>query len=301
MCETAISGALFTETWENGLGNWTVNNVPTNPGSWENRDWIVKGNLPKGRTGNAVFGADPINGNCTTSMQNGILKLESPLITFPTFTAGKYEMAFNHYVATEGPWDGGNIKYSLNGGAWTLLPKTAFTQNGYNTSLNTAAQGNDNPMKGQAAFSGTDGGSLGGSWGQSVIDLSKIGVVSGATLKFSFEMGTDGCNGIDGWYLDELYIYNCDAPVLAVDQSSLKNGLQVYPNPTSGLLTIQNNNQLKLTNVQVYSVTGQLIKSVKLNPTAKNSTIDLSTFAKGTYIVKVNSDTESNSIKVIKK
>lgn len=300
LCTTAISGALFTETWEKGLGNWTVNNIPTHPSSWENRNWIIKSNLPKGRAGNGIFGADPVNGNCSSSMQNGILRLESPVITFPTFTAGKYEMAFNHYVATEAKWDGGNIKYSLNGGTWTLLPKTAFTQNGYNRSLDGTSQ-NDNPMKGQGAFSGTDGGSLGGSWGQSVIDLSKIGVVSGANIKFSFEMGTDGCNGNDGWYLDEIYVYNCDAPLLAVSNSSLKNDLQVFPNPTSGLLTIQNNKQLKLNNVQVYSLTGQLIKSFKMDNTAKNSTIDISTFAKGTYIVKLNSDTESTNVKVIKK
>ncbi|KEY18797.1 M4 family metallopeptidase [Kaistella antarctica] len=300
LCTDAVSGALFTETWENGLGNWTVSNVPTNPASWENRNWVIKNTLPKGRTGKGIFGADPVNGNCTNSMQNGILRLESPVINFPTFTAGKYEMAFNHYVATEAKWDGGNIKYSLNGGTWTVVPKTAFSQNAYNINLDGTSQ-SDNPMKGQGAFSGTDGGSLGGSWGQSVIDLSKIGVVAGANLQLRFEMGTDGCNGNDGWYLDELYIYNCTEPVLAVEASALKNGVQVYPNPTAGLLTIQNNKQSKLNSVQVYSVTGQLVTSFKLDPSAKNSTIDLSTFAKGTYLIKVNSDTESNTIKVIKK
>ena len=301
LCATAVSGALFTETWENGLGNWTVNNIPTNPSSWENRDWVISSALPKSRAGKGIFGADPINGNCTSSMQNGILRLESPAITFPTFTTGKYEMAFNHYVATESRWDGGNIKYSLNGGAWTIIPKTAFSQNGYNTTLNTTAAGNDNPMSGQAAFSGTDGGSLGGSWGQSVIDLSKIGVVSGSNIKFRFEVGTDGCNGIEGWYLDEVYVYNCLSPELAVENLSANNAVQVFPNPTSGVLTIQNNKQIKLNNVQVYSVTGQLIKSFKLDQASKSSTIDISTFAKGTYILKVNSDKESTNVKVIKK
>ena len=300
LCAAATAGALFTETWENGLGNWTVNNIPTNPSSWENRNWTVKSSLPKGRAGKAIFGADPINGNCTTSMQNGILRLESPLITFPAFSVGKYEMAFNHYVATELKWDGGNIKYSLNGGAWTLLPKTAFTQNGYNSSLDGTAS-NDNPLKGQAAFTGTDGGSVSGSWGQSVIDLSKIGVVSGSNIKFRFEMGTDGCNGIEGWYLDEIYVYNCSAPLLAVDGTGANNGIQVFPNPTSGMLTIQNNNAAKLSTAQVYSTNGQLIKSFSLDKGVKSSTIDLSAFEKGVYLIKINSDQESTSVKVIKK
>lgn len=300
LCATAISGALFTETWENGVGNWTITNIPTNPSSWENRDWIIKSNLPKGRAGKGMFGADPLNGNCTTSLQNGILRLESPLLTFPTFTAGKYEMAFNHYIATEAQYDGGNIKYSRNNGAWTIIPKSAFSQNGYNSNLNNTS-GNDNPLRGQAAFNGTDGGSLSGSWGQSVVDLSLLGIVSGDTIKFRFEMGTDGCNGNDGWYLDEIYVYNCLSPILAVENLSANNAVQVFPNPTTGILTIQNNRQIKLNNVQVYSVSGQLIKSFSLDKSATSSTIDLTTFAKGTYILKVNSDKESTNVKVIKK
>ncbi len=297
LCATATSNPLFKETWENGLGNWTVTNIPTNSSSWEVRNWVIKDNLPKGRTGKAIFGIDPINGNCTTSLQNGILRLESPQITIPTFSGGKYEMAFNHYVATESTWDGGNIKYSLNGGNWTLLPATAFTQNAYNNTLDGTAS-SDNPLKGQRAFSGTDGGSLGGSWGQSVIDLSKIGVVSGSNIKFRFELGTDGCNGIEGWYVDEIYVYNC--ATLAVEDAQKQNGIQVFPNPTSGFVTIQNSKNSNLKNVEVYNVAGQLIQKFKLD-NVKNASLDMSQLMNGTYILKVNSETESNSVKVIKK
>jgi len=297
LCATAISNPLFKETWENGLGNWTVTNIPTNASSWEVRNWIVKDNLPAGRVGKAVFGIDPINGNCTTSMQNGILRLESPQITIPTFSGGKYEMAFNHYVATEATWDGGNIKYSLNGGTWTLVPATAFTQNPYNSTLDGTAS-SDNPLKGQRAFTGTDGGTVAGSWGQSVIDLSKIGVVSGSNIKFRFELGTDGCNGIEGWYVDEIYVYNCTT--LAVEDVQKQNGIQVFPNPTSGFVTIQNNKNSNLKNVEVYNVAGQLIQKFNLS-NVKNASLDMSQLLNGTYVLKVNSETESNSVKVIKK
>lgn len=297
LCAGATSNPLFKEDWESGLGSWTVSNLPTNAATWENRNWEVKDALPKSRAGKAIFGTDPINGNCTTSLQNGILRLESPTITVPAFSSGKYEMAFNHYVATENLFDGGNIKYSLNGGAWTLLPITAFSQNAYNSTLDGTAN-NDNPLKGQRAFTGTDGGSLGGSWGQSVIDLSKIGVVSGSNIKFRFEMGTDGCNGREGWYLDEIYVYNC--ATLAVSDTQKQNGIQVYPNPTSGFVTIQNKNNSNLKNVEVYNVAGQLIQKFNVN-NVKNASLDMSQLLNGTYILKVNSDTESNSVKVIKK
>lgn len=298
LCASATNNPLFKEDWENGLGNWTVTNVPTKPSTWEARDWTIKSNLPKSRPGKAIFAIDPINGDCASNLQNGILRLESPTITMPTFTSGKYEMAFNHYVATESTWDGGNIKYSLNEGSWTLVPVTAFTYNGYNSTLDGTSS-NDNPLKGQRAFTGTDGGSLGGSWGQSVIDLSKLGVTSGSKIKFRFEMGTDGCNGVEGWYLDELYVYNCST--LAVEDVNKQNGISVFPNPTSGFVTIQNTKNSELKTVEIYNVAGQLIKNFKLNSGTNKASLDMSQLLNGTYILKVKSESENNTVKVIKK
>lgn len=298
LCASATNNPLFKEDWENGLGNWTVTNVPTKPSTWEARDWTIKSNLPKSRPGKAIFAIDPINGDCASNLQNGILRLESPTITMPTFTSGKYEMAFNHYVATESTWDGGNIKYSLNEGSWTLVPVTAFTYNGYNSTLDGTSS-NDNPLKGQRAFTGTDGGSLGGSWGQSVIDLSKLGVTSGSKIKFRFEMGTDGCNGVEGWYLDELYVYNCST--LAVEDVNKQNGISVFPNPTSGFVTIQNTRNSDLKTVEIYNVAGQLIKNFKLNSGTNKASLDMSQLLNGTYILKVKSESENNTVKVIKK
>ena len=298
LCASATNNPLFKEDWENGLGNWTVTNVPTKPSTWEARDWTIKSNLPKSRPGKAIFAIDPINGDCASNLQNGILRLESPTITMPTFTSGKYEMAFNHYVATESTWDGGNIKYSLNEGSWTLVPVTAFTYNGYNSTLDGTSS-NDNPLKGQKAFTGTDGGSLGGSWGQSVIDLSKLGVTSGSKIKFRFEMGTDGCNGVEGWYLDELYVYNCST--LAVEDVKKQNGISVFPNPTSGFVTIQNTKNSELKTVEIYNVAGQLIKNFKLDSGTNKASLDMSQLLNGTYILKVKSESENNTVKVIKK
>ena len=67
-------------------------------------------------------------------------------------TAAK--LSFEHYVATEGGFDGGNVKVSINGGAFTQIPLSAFVFNPYNTTL--AA---DQPARAvRSAFTGTDGG-----------------------------------------------------------------------------------------------------------------------------------------------
>lgn len=226
LCEGANAGlALFYENFESGL-NGFITSAATASGSWFVRNWELKP-APGGRSGNVAFGVDYQGGNCTSSIQAGIIRLESPLITIPAETAGNINMAFDHYVATEETWDGGNIKYSINGEAWTLLPQSAFTANGYNNVLNTAAAGNDNPLQGQRAFSGADGGTVTGSWGQSQIDLTSIGLVPGSTIKFRWEMGTDGCNGIDGWYVDDIRVYTCavtPAVHFALENAAINEG-----------------------------------------------------------------------------
>lgn len=210
LCAEAIPQyAIFYEDFETGLDGWTVSEIPTNPGTWEDREWVVENSLPDGRPGNAAFATDPVNGNCSDDLQNGILRLESPEITVSLEGSDDLMMSFYHYVATEFLWDGGNVKYKIGEGSWTLLPEMAFVQNSYPATLNSAGQGNDNPMHSQDAFTGTDGGSVSGSWAQSIVNLSSLGVGDGSTIQFRFELGTDGCNGRVGWYVDDVSIYQC--------------------------------------------------------------------------------------------
>ena len=132
--------------------------------------------------------------------------IESPAISIPA--GASPQLAFDHWVATEAGWDGGNVKMSVNGGAFNLVSSVRFDFNAYNSTLNTAGQGNDNPLAGEAAFTGTDGGSVGGTWGQSQVDLSGL-AGPGDNVRLRFEMGMDGCNGIIGWYVDDVRVYTC--------------------------------------------------------------------------------------------
>jgi Zn-dependent metalloprotease len=208
LCEGANADlAIFYENFETGLGGFTTS-FQTSSGSWENRQW-VQADAPAGHTGKVAFGVDYLGGDCSESLQAGIIKMQSPVITIPGGTAGTLSMAFDHFVALEDTWDGANIKYRINGGAWTLLPEMAFTANGYNDHINALSAGNDNPMESEEAFTGVDEGSVTGSWGQSQIDLSSLGLAADNTIQFSFEVGTDGCGGIDGWYVDNIRVYTC--------------------------------------------------------------------------------------------
>ena len=143
-------------------------------------------------------------GNCSSDNEAGIVYLQSPVIALPAGTAPK--IAFDHNVATEASYDGANLKISVNGGAYTLVPAAAFIYNPYNGTL----VGSDNPMSGEAAFNGTDDGSLSSAWGQSQIDLTGV-ANPGDTVQLRFEVGMDGCNGLVGWYVDDVSVYSCAA------------------------------------------------------------------------------------------
>jgi len=48
------------------------------------------------------------------------------------------------------------------------------------------------------------------SWGQSQVDVSAY-AGPGDEVRLRFAFGTDGCNGNDGWYLDNVEAYLCEA------------------------------------------------------------------------------------------
>ena len=132
--------------------------------------------------------------------RNGLI---SPEITVPK--GKKPRLSFDHYVATEATWDGGNVKVSVNGGPFALVPADAYLFNAPGGELDPA-QGTS--MAGEEAFTGTDGGQLTGSWGTSVIGLAGL-ASAGDTVSFRFDMGRDGCNGVDGWYVDNVAVQVC--------------------------------------------------------------------------------------------
>lgn len=299
-CEASSSNPIFREDWESGTDGWIFEQIPTNPSTWEDRDWTLSTNLPEGRAGNGIFGTDPINGNCQTDLENGIIRLESQRIIIPDYATGITELFFNHYVATETNWDGANVKYQLDGGSWEVLPASAFTANGYNGTINPATSGNDNPMQGQEAFTGTDEGTVEGSWGTSIVDLSQVGVTANSTLKLRFEVGTDGCNGRDGWYIDEIAVYNCNFALSVKDFNNLAEVLTIYPNPSNGIFNLKKNGQVDLTFANVYDLNGRLINKVDLSSMNTEAQLNITNTASGLYFVEVNSTSGKHTFKVFK-
>jgi Zn-dependent metalloprotease len=224
---------IFSEDWESGENGWTKTSQGFGTGTvdWEDatkdetRFFHVVSKLPGGRTGSAAFAADPKvgetgGGTCQPGGDySGSHTLDSPDIVIP---AGATEplLVFDQYVATEAGVDGGQVEISRNGGAFTLLPRSEYIYNPPNSKFNEAAPvgNNTGPNPNEDAWTGTNlGSSVLGSWGTTIANLKSV-AQPGDTIKIRFTWSQDGCNGIEGWYVDNIRVITCPnlkAPVLS--------------------------------------------------------------------------------------
>jgi Zn-dependent metalloprotease len=210
---------LFAEGFDAPPGAaWAVNNQGVDPQDYTPRNWVWTADVPPGGGSGAMFATnDDFGGNCTTNDQSGVLRLVSPWITMPD--GGLPVLLVDHYMASEPAADGGNIKISVNGGPFELLPAEAFLFNPYNQTLD-GPERSRNPLAAQPAFSGLNEASFRGSWGQSQLSLAGI-VGPGDTFRLRFDFGVDGCTGWDGWYLDSIRVVLAD--------SALRGGRRLRP------------------------------------------------------------------------
>ena len=224
-CTRAISAALYARprcVWITPFGtplepdvNSTTassSSLATDPGA-TGEPWVRTSDLPKdpaGTHGTAAYGPAPDQGQCDGTSEDFSSRdsFISPVISIPKGTAVARKLSFDHYVATELGFDGGNVKFRISGGKWKVIPAGAYTFNAPDQ-LASAAQGSTNPMAGEPGFTGTDGGEVTGSWGTSQVNLSALKVSGGNKVQFRFDIGRDGCGGIDGWYVDDIEVTVC--------------------------------------------------------------------------------------------
>ena len=205
-----LSDPVYSDDFESGVNGWTVSNSgPPTPYDWIQRSSL----LPFGRSGTAWFAEDPFLGDCGSDDESAVHSLLSPVIPI-NVAADPILVSFVHYIATEAFYDGGNVKVSVDGGAFELVPRSAFIRNAYNSSL--AVNDNTNPLAGEWAFTGSP--LTGGGWGTSIINLTSFFSGTGPhTLQVRFDFSKDGCGGNDGWYMDNFAVYSCGNSVVVPD------------------------------------------------------------------------------------
>jgi hypothetical protein len=205
---------IFSEDFETDpTSRWLISRDASSSDTFAPRDWAWVQQLPDGRPGSGFFAVDPYDFcNFAFPGQIGVLHLESPEITLPRVMIGGPHLSFDHWVATEEGYDGGQLMISVNGGPFRLVAPSAFIYNAYNTRLFPGVPGYEfffNPRAGQPAFSGTDLPSLKGSWGTSIVDLTGYAQPRDR-VKLRWDLSTDYCFGTsEGWYVDDVRLYAC--------------------------------------------------------------------------------------------
>ena len=243
-----FSNYLFEDDMENGGDSWTVSH---NEG---NNDWALNSSNPN--SGNMAWYAQNIS-----SQSDQYLDLVNPI----TITDNT-NLVFYHAYNTETSWDGGVVEISTtNGINWADLG-TYMIQNGYNGSIN---QNNDSPISERAAFTGNSNGYL-----ETIIDLSAF---AGLDVLIRFRLGTDGLEGADGWYVDDVQFLDAviltnkvaitsnedkfsyaEASTVLIEGDNIlqiNKTTSVTETPSNTILTytidVLNNTPVNLTNVQV--------------------------------------------------
>jgi Zn-dependent metalloprotease len=222
---TGVTTPITSFSFESDpMTTWSATHITTSS-AFTPRDWTWVNALPDGRLGSGLFAPSPTGGVCGANGENGVLQLTSPEITLPANTDFA-RATFDHWVAAEPGWDGGNLEVSVNGAAWQLVPPSEFTFNNYTFLLFSAADGNTNPLAGQPAWTGVDAGTVtDGSWGRTHVDLGNF-AKAGDTVRLRWNYGTDGCAGRVGWYLDNVQLFSCSArtPAVRVNDVTIEEG-----------------------------------------------------------------------------
>ena len=98
-------------------------------------------------------------------------------------------------------------------------------------------------------------------------------------------------------YYDQGMLSACGFPVSVKEAIDAKSSLEIYPNPTNNLINIRQEKASSIT-IQVLDITGKIL--ITTFSTNQLTTIDLSEFTNGIYLVKVTSGNSITVEKIIK-
>ena len=131
-------------------------------------------------------------------------------------------------------------------------------------------------------------GGTGLEWGYSIAvsPLGKVAISGSTDTGFSKSAAT--VTGSGG------FLASFTQPALTTENFNVGNTIAVYPNPSTGNFTIQNDESLVGANVLVYNVLGQMVKEFHLENTISNETLGT-----GMYLLQIEKDGVSTTKKLI--
>jgi len=120
-------------------------------------------------------------------------------------------------------------------------------------------------------------------WVNEEIDLSSY---IGESVKFKYQLVSDGAVTLDGFYFDDFQIINLLATPSGVNINS-ESEISLYPNPAKNCFFISNKN-LDINSISIIDINGRKIKTII--PTKKIACISCNEIPSGIYFVKLFSN-----------
>jgi extracellular elastinolytic metalloproteinase len=88
--------------------------------------------------------------------------------------------------------------------------------------------------------------------------------------------------------------------VLGLEDSEFYNNISLYPNPTTGLITLMNKTTAQLENAVITDVNGRTIKTIDLSEAGVETNFSLESLATGMYFIKINAENTSIVKRIVK-
>lgn len=286
---TAFTSIIETTDFEGGAGKWKDSTL-AGTGSW-----ISRTNKKYNGT-RSYFIANAGTVNDKVLIKKFDLKLAAPYLIF------------YHNYNTEADWDGGVIEIFDKG--WKDLG-AQIIENKYNSVIEVNPE---SAISGRSAFSGNSINFI-----RTVVDLSPY---KGDSARIRFRFVSDGAQGGEGWYIDDITLVdNLTMVTNRATVSSLSGvsnsasvstlvlkgtlsgiylpktpGFKVSPNPFNTEIRIETSHRNY--SVVLMDMTGKTI--FKENHINTNFEVETSSLASGTYVLRIETTTGIEVIKLVK-
>jgi hypothetical protein len=135
-----------------------------------------------------------------------------------------------------------------------------------------------------------------GNWSNAIDDVmsSNISVSNSSTVNFQV---SPYFQGETGTYLLDIQISRV-ASTLGIEDISISNSFNIFPNPTADYLNISNSNNQKIETVLIIDISGKIIK--EFTPSMSFTKIPVQDLSRGTYFVIIHSNNKKWQQKFVK-
>ncbi|QCC77469.1 M4 family metallopeptidase [Nocardioides daphniae] len=121
---------VWSEDFEDGLAGWETSQEIVYEGGF-GAPWESVADAPGANATKVAYGPAPDRGDCQGGANDFSSRdsITSTTIELPGAANRFPKLSFDHYVATESGYDGGNVKISVNGGGFAPIPAEAYVFN----------------------------------------------------------------------------------------------------------------------------------------------------------------------------